>query len=411
MFQTESGADSPTRMTRFDVVVVGGGLVGCAAAYYLARRGARVLLVERGEINREASGRNAGSLHFQLEYRLIRHGEELAARFAQLIPLSLAAIEDWRRLESELQADLEVSMAGGLIVAESPVDVAALEQRQALQEQWGLQSRLLSASEVRRMAPYLADTVLAAGYFPQEGHANPRLVTHAFARRAMEHGALIESHTQATALLRDGSQWQVNTVSRTGAVQQVTTDAVLNASGAWAADVAALAHIHLPIFAVPLSMHVIEATRPLIPHLVQHASERLTLKQVASGNILVGGGWPGRFVREGVAMNTQRRAEPVINNVIENLSLATRVAPALGGLHWLRTWTGITGITSDQMPLLGEVQQAPGFFIAAGGAAFTHGPTYARSIADLILDGRTSTAIDLYSPARFGHINDFMASV
>ncbi len=87
-------------MTRFDVVVLGGGLVGCAAAYYLAKRGASVLLVEQGDLNREASGRNAGSLHLQLEYRLIRHGDELASQFAQIIPLSLVALEDWRGLEA-----------------------------------------------------------------------------------------------------------------------------------------------------------------------------------------------------------------------------------------------------------------------------------------------------------------------
>ena len=150
-------------MMRVNVVVLGGGLVGCAAAYYLARRGASVLLLEQGDINREASGRSAGSLHFQLEYRLIRHGDELAAQFAQTIPLGLVALEDWRRLEGELQADLEVRLGGGLIVAESPADVALLEQRQALQEKWGLASRRLSASEVREIAPYLADSVIAAG--------------------------------------------------------------------------------------------------------------------------------------------------------------------------------------------------------------------------------------------------------
>jgi glycine/D-amino acid oxidase-like deaminating enzyme len=387
-----------------------GGLVGCAAAYYLARNGAKVLLTEQADINRQASGRNAGSLHFQLEYRLIRYGDEQAAQFAQIIPLSLVALEDWNRLEDELQADLEVEMTGGLIVAESPADVGMLEKRQALQARWGLESQLLSAGEVRRLAPYLADSVTAAGYFAHEGHANPRLVAPAFARRAAELGAQIQCQTRVTAIARNGGQWQVVLAGCDGRVQEVTADAVLNAAGAWAGELAALAHLHLPIYAIPLSMNVIERSAALIPHLVQHASKRLTLKQVTAGNVLVGGGWPGRFAGDGTA-NVPRRADPVMQNVIENLTLATQLVPALGRLHLLRTWTGITGVTSDQMPLLGEVPEAPGFYVAAGGAAFTHGPTYARLISEAIVLGRASSAIDLYSPSRFSHVNNFMASV
>lgn len=398
-------------MRRTSVVVLGGGLVGCAAAYYLARRGADVLLLEQGDLNREASGRNAGSLHFQLEYRLIRYGDQLASQFAQIIPLSLVALEDWRGLESELRADLEVEMGGGLIVAESQADVALLEKRQALQEQWGLASRLLSAAEVHRLAPYLADTVLAAGYFPHEGHANPRLVAPAFARCAEALGAKLAVRARVTGLMRDGAEWVVSFIDREGHAQEVTTGAVLNAAGAWAGEMGALAHLHLPMYAVPLSMNVIERTTPLIPHLVQHASKRLTLKQVSAGNVLIGGGWPSRFWREEAGMTTQRRAQPVVENVLENVTLAARLVPAIGSLHLLRSWTGITGVTTDQMPLLGEVPEAPGFFVAAGGAAFTHGPTYARLISESILDGRPSTPIDLYSPARFSHINNFMASV
>src|ERR1700722_11700441 len=167
-------------MTHFDVVVIGGGLVGCAAAYYLSKSGARVLLVESGDINGEASGRNAGSLHFQLEYRLLKYGDDQAARFAQIIPLSLVAIEDWIRLEGELQSNLEVQMGGGLIVGETSADMGLLEMRQSQQERWGLCTSLLSAAEVHRRAPYLADTVSSATYCEQEGYANPRLIAPAF---------------------------------------------------------------------------------------------------------------------------------------------------------------------------------------------------------------------------------------
>jgi sarcosine oxidase subunit beta len=398
-------------MNHFDVVVIGGGLVGCAAAYYLAREDAGVLLIEQGEINRQASGRNAGSLHFQLEYRLICHGDEQAAQFAQIIPLSLVALEDWLRLEQELAASLEVELHGGLIVAESSSDVAMLEKRQTLQERWGLRSRLLSAREVRQMAPYLADSVIAAAYFAQEGHANPRLVAPAFARRATELGARLQCRSRVTALARDGARWQVTFVDEAGRTHAVTSRAVLDAAGAWAAEVAAMAHLHLPIFPIPLTMNVIERCPPLIPHLVQHASKRLTVKQVAAGNVLVGGGWPGRFPAESSIAHGPTRPEPVMRNVVENLRLATRLVPALERQHLLRTWTGITGVTADQMPLLGEVPEAPGFYVAAGGAAFTHGPTYARLISETIVHGRPSLPTDLYSPARFSHVNSFMAAV
>lgn len=398
-------------MTRFDVVVLGGGLVGCAAAYYLSRSGAGVALIEQADINREASGRNAGSLHFQLEYRLINYGDDQAAQFAQIIPLSLLAIEDWLGLERELQADLEVGMGGGLIVAESPSDVALLEKRQALQARWGLPTSLLSAAEVRRLAPYLAESVTAAGYCAKEGHANPRLVAPAFARRAAERGAQIRCHTRVRSLDRDGQDWRISVTRSDGQVEEICAGAVLNAAGAWAGEIAAMAHLHLPIFAVPLTMNVSERSAPLIPHLVQHASKRLSLKQVAAGNVLVGGGWPGRFRRVGTTLDTHRRADTVLDNVVDNLSLATRLVPAIGRLHLLRSWTGTTGVTADQMPLLGEVPEAPRFFVAAGGAAFTHGPTYARLISELILNGHAAASIDLYSPARFSHVNNFMASV
>src|SRR5262249_48676878 len=162
---------------------------------------------------------------------------------------------------------------------ESPSDVALLEQRQALQDKWNLGSKLLSAAEVRRMAPYLTESVIAAGYFEHEGHANPRLVAPAFARRAAARGPAIPRYTPVSALERDGPQWQVGMVDREGRSAEVGARAVLNAAGTWAGEIAAMAHLHLPIYAVPLTMNVTERAAPLIPHLVQHASKRLTLKQ------------------------------------------------------------------------------------------------------------------------------------
>ncbi len=398
-------------MDRYDVAIAGGGLVGCASAYYLSRSGAKVIVLEEGDLNLQASGRNAGSLHFQLEYRLIRYGDELAEQSAQVIPLTLAALEDWRELEGELQADLEVEMHGGLIVAESSADLESLEKRQTIQERWGLPTTLLSAAEVRKMAPYLSDDIIGAGYCAHEGHANPRLVTLGFARAAADQGAKLLPGTRVVAIARSGTGWELSATSRSdGPVKEVAAGKILNAAGAWAGELAALAHLHLPIYPVPLLMNVLERSDPFVPHLVQHASRPLTVKQVADGNVLAGGGWPGRFRRAASGFDTRPRPDVVVPNALENVRLAARLIPAVRRLHLIRAWAGATGVTADQMPLLGEIPEAPGFYVAAGGAAFTHGPTYARLISEMVSGQKPSYSIDLYSPSRFSHVNNFMAA-
>ena len=368
-------------MTHFDVVVIGGGLVGCAAAYYLSKSGARVLLIESGDINGEASGRNAGSLHFQLEYRLIKYGDNQAARFEQIIPLSLAAIEDWAGLESELKSHLEVRMRGGLIVGESSADVRQLEMRQSLQERWGLPTSLLSAAEVRRRAPYLADTVTSASYCEREGYANPRLVTPAFARRAAALGATIRCRTRAAGIHRDGSGWRVRTMGPDALPNDVGCGAVLNAAGTRAGEVAAMIHIHLPIFAVPLVMNVTERSEPFIPHLIQHASQRLTVKQMVVGNVLIGGGWPSRFPRTETSMDIRGRPEIVLANVADNVALACDLIPDLGRLHLLRCWQGTTGVTPDQMPVLERCRRRRVFSWRRGRPRSRMGPPMPASSA------------------------------
>lgn len=392
---------------RYDVLIIGGGLVGCGAAYYLGKRDVRACVVERGDINRQASGCNAGSLHFQLEHRLIEHGDALAEQFAQVIPLNLLAIEEWAGLERELNADLEVVLHGGLMLAESERDVALLEKKFALEQKWDFPTSLLSQSEVRAEAPYLSKQIVAAGYCPREGHANPRLVTLAYARAAASRGADIRTGAELVAIDRDGRGWRVEIV-KGDARETLYADAILNAAGAWAGEAAQRVNLHMPIFPVPLTMNITEAREPMIGHFIQHAGRRLSMKQVRDGHILIGGGWPSRFQKTNGAIDIDKTPSPVRANVLANLRAACAAVPALADCSLLRVWTGVTGVTPDQLPILGETPQAPGFYVAAGGSGFTLGPVYARLIAELIVDGKSSHRIDIYSPARFSHINNFM---
>ncbi|MDA5193461.1 NAD(P)/FAD-dependent oxidoreductase [Govanella unica] len=395
-------------MTQHNVLIIGGGLVGCATAYYLAKAGASVVLAEQGQLNRQASGQNAGSLHFQLEHRLIEHGDRQTEQFAQVIPLNLLAMKHWAGLEAELGEDIEIVMKGGLMVAETDSEVALLKKKFALEAQWGLPTQLLTGDEARVIAPYLSKSIQAAGYCDQEGHGNPRLVTLALARGAQRHGADIRTESKILAIKRAGAGWQVDIKGPNDVVETLEVSAVVNAAGAWAGNIARMVDIHLPVFAVPLSMNITDSGPAVIGHLIQHAGRKLSMKQVHGGNILIGGGWPSQFQHDAGVITTERRPELVEQNIIENLKVAADIIPMVRNRYLLRSWTGIVGITTDQLPILGEVPEAPGFFVATGGSGFTLGPTYGYLMSELILSGRTSCKIDAYSPARFRHINMFM---
>ncbi len=398
-----------------DVLIVGGGVVGCSAAYYLAKSGVSVIVAERGELNREASGRNAGSLHFQMEHRLIRHGDTRAEHFSQAIPLALLAIENWSKVEDELGIDLEVKLKGGVMVAENEKALEMLRLKYALEKKWGLPTELLTREEALDIAPYLSPRIVAAGYCPVEGQANPRLVAPAFARRASERGTRFLTGTAVRAFRRTSAGWVASVTRRAEHADgpeaesfDIEAPVVLNAAGAWAGQVAELANIHLPLIGVPITMNVTERTDPLVPHLVQNAGRQLSMKQAGDGNVLIGGGWAARYrQREGRwDVDAQPRALP--EHVIGNLNAAVRTVPAIARLQLIRSWTGTVAVTADQLPILGEVGAAPGFFVAVGGTGFTLGPTFAQLMSELIRTGTTSRQIDLYSPDRFHHINMFM---
>ncbi len=396
-------------MSRVDVLVIGGGLVGCATAFHLAGHGADVLLLEKDELNGKASGQNAGSLHFQLEHRLVEQSDALAEHFAVIIPLNSVAMEEWAGLEATLAAPLEVVMQGGLMVAETKDEVDKLEKKYRLERQAGLPITLIDGDAARRLAPALSGRVIAAAFCAREGHANPRLVTLAFAAAARRRGARLRTGTRLTAAeRRPGGGFSVRLQGPDGRQETLVADKILNAGGAWAGQIGVLSDLHLPVFALGLTMNVTNRTAPLLGHLIQHIGRKLSMKQVADGNLLIGGGWPSRLVQPAAGaqgFDLGRRAELISSSVRRNLQIACEIVPQVRSLALLRSWTGIVTATPDELPLLGEIRACPGYYVATGGAGFTLGPTLGRLMSELILTGRTSQSIAPYSPDRFAHLN------
>lgn len=394
-------------MRKYDVLVIGGGLVGCASACHLAQRGANVILAEKNDINSLASGQNAGSLHFQLEHRLMEQGDALTEQFSRIIPLNRLAAEQWANLEAELGETVDVVMKGGFMIAMNNDEVTLLKKKYTLEHDYGLDTQLLTAEDARQIAPYLSKKIQAAAYFPREGHANPRLVTPAYARAAAKQGVTLQCHCEVTHLRKNSHKWHASLkTSHPDLREEIEVDMILNAAGAWAGHSALLAGIHLPVSPRALTMSITESTHPFLPHLLQRAGAKLSMKQVNAGNILIGGGWPAKFRYKQGRPDLAQRPVIIKENVVDNLMLAAELVPVLEQLHLLRCWTGIVGVIEDQLPLLGEVPGFPGYFVATGGSGFTLGPAYARLISELMITGDTSHDISLYNPGRFGHLNN-----
>src|SRR4051812_39957401 len=182
---------------------MGGGLAGCALAYYLAREGVEVAVVERGELNREASGTNAGSFHFQIAIHQLTSfdtGGEVRERLLADVRLLAEAAALWSTLEDELDGPLDVHVTGGLMVAETAEELQVLREKVEIEREAGLETQLLCGDELRRFAPYLADDLAGAVYCPREGHANPLLAAPLYALRAVQQGAAVRTHAAVTAV-------------------------------------------------------------------------------------------------------------------------------------------------------------------------------------------------------------------
>jgi glycine/D-amino acid oxidase-like deaminating enzyme len=388
----------------YDAVVIGGGLLGCCTAWMIARDGGRVLLVERDQVNQHASGSNAGSLHFQLEYRMIDRGIEAARKAAEAMPLHLEAARLWAALPALCGEAIEVKQTGGLMIAEDATQVALLEQKTEIERSWGLDNRVIDRAEIDRIAPYLSDRVIAAAHCPLEGKADARTAAPALARAALRLGAEIRTRQEVVSLLRQGGLWEVTLQNRHGgAAETVTAEAVVIAAGVWTTHLGQMMGAHLPTIPLALTMTVTLRIPKIIPHLVQHAGGKLSLKQALDGNILIGGGWPARLplLSDGQP-DFDTRPELLRDSVAGNAAMAIRVLPDLAAVPVIRSWVGTTTITPDQLPLVGPVPGQPGAFVATGGSAFTLGPCFAQVLADLVAGRRASMDLTKFDAARYG---------
>ncbi|QFZ83986.1 FAD-dependent oxidoreductase [Variovorax paradoxus] len=382
--------DAPVRT---DVLVIGAGVLGSCLGHYLSKAGQDVTVVDRDDINLQASGANAGSLHVQLlSFDFGAKAQEGGGPAAATLPLGPMSVRLWQQIEADSGEDLEIKITGGLMVADTDAGIRFIEAKAALERSHGIDAQVIDAATLRRLSPALSPQLLGAELCPMEGKINPLRATYAVACLAQQQGARFLRGCDVQRIDRqvgDGAGFVVHT-SR-GIIH---AGRVVNASGAWSSKVGDMLGVRIPVKGAPLQMIVTEPAAPLVNHLVAHADRHLSLKQAATGGLIIGGGWTAAF-HEGMRLNRAER-----DSIEGGLWVARQVLPAVSGLHMVRCWAGMN-VNIDGAPILGDVPGVPGFYNAVTSNGYTLAPIAARLVTDLIVHGRTDIDITPFRIDRF----------
>ena len=353
-----------------DVVVVGAGVVGLCAALDLAAAGRDVLLIDRAEPGLAASTANAGSLHVQLLPYDFEDGDP--GPLGEALALGPRSIELWRELERRAGEGFGIRTEGGLVLAADAEDLGWLSRKAAFERSRGIETAIIGANELSNLAPALARGYAGAAFNPQEGQIDPLRGTMALIRLVREAGIRVVAGLEVRAFERDGSAWVVHT-----SAGPVRAHQVLNAAGAHAGRVGRLAGVALPVRAVVQQVIATAPAPPMLRQLVAQARLHLSLKQKDAGQIVIGGGWPGRQDADGATRLLQ-------GSIQGNLHTAAAVMPGLAEQRMVRAWTGLT-VHLDRGPVLSKTPGMAGLFHAVTANGYTLGPVSGRLISECML--------------------------
>ncbi|HSH69998.1 MAG TPA: FAD-dependent oxidoreductase, partial [Deferrisomatales bacterium] len=323
-----------------DIVIIGGGVMGCAIAYNLAGRGLKPVVVEKSDIGGEASGANGG-------------GVRQSARNLKEMPLAMASIRLYGQLADELGMDVEYVRKGNLRLCTTEAEVAEMTRSVASQRTTGLELEMVDARQVREILPLVApDAVLGASWCPTDGHANPFLVTYGFMKRAKDRGAVFYTHEQVQEINLQKSRVVAVTTDK----RRINTELVVNAAGVAGRKIANMVGLDLPMKPVFSEAMITEETAPLFPQMIGSAKGAYYGRQTVHGSVF----WGGFIGIEDFIY--QRQGDKPLYNCIAPAAAKGLVElfPVMEKLHVLRTWSGLIAGMSDGIPVLGTTPEVPG---------------------------------------------------
>jgi len=378
------------------VVIIGGGILGCSIAYHLAQMGCTdVVLVEKGELTSGSTTHAAG----------------LVTQFhtsPTMMQIRAYSIGLYNRLKAEANGNLDWHPVGSLRVASSRERLQALQRKVSQAKAVGLDVEIISPSEALRLYPYMTgDSLYGAVYLPQDGHLDPYGVTTELARRARQMGVTVQTGVRVTGieLSPRGEVTQVNTDH--GAIK---TACVVNAAGMWAPRVAAMVGASLPT--VPVN-HQHLTTQPIPGHelpretpVLRDPDNLVYIREEVRG-FLIGGFErnPKAWSVDGVSWeHAAQTLAPDWDQFEEVMEGAVRRVPMLAEAGIVKLVHHPDAMTPDGYPCLGPVPGLSGFYVAAGMSlnGFGGGGGIGKMMAEWILEGEPSLDLHEMNVRRFG---------
>lgn len=369
-----------------------GGVVGSATAYFLAKAGKDVVLINKDNQAGEASAANAAFVW------------SITRKPGIDVRLAMHSFTIHRQLHDELDMDFEYVHNGGLLVIDDESQFPYVKAHVAARTQDGFPLEMIDAKQVLELEPHLSEErILGAVFSPQDGTTNPIFLVTALNLQAKKLGARIFHHTAVTAIdIEDGKVRGV--VTDKGPIK---ADTVVNAAGSWGCFIGEMVGLKVPITPFQLAMLVTEQIPRCVNHPIMGASYMVEedtgkagdlgcgviISQQASGNLLIGASWRDtgydkRTIQEEIELMARVNVEAM---------------PMLRNVRIIRSYANFFPHTEDDLPILGKVDDLEGFIMACGhnGHGIGMGPGSAKLIQELICTGETSIPIEDVNLSRF----------
>lgn len=372
---------------KFDVAIIGGGIIGASIAYYLTKRGVKNIAVfEKSYIASGATGRCGGGIRQQWAS-------------PNNCKLAIKSVKHFETLKEELDYETEYYKGGYLLLAFTDEERQQFIKNIKMQQEAGVPVKEVSRKEVNKMFPFLnIDNMKIGAYCPTDGHANPMLVNQGYIEAAKRNGAKVFLWTEIVKINRkDGRITSI--VTSKG--DTINVGAVVNAAGGYSSDVANLCGIEIP---TKSQRHEILITEPLehfMDPLIISFYHHIYFRQTLHGSVIMGYGDPN---------------EPYGYNVKSSLdflkimaSKITELVPGMRNVKIVRQWAGLYNMTPDAQPIIGTVQEIDNYYQAVGfsGHGFMLAPAVGELLAELIHTGKTSFDISNLSIDRFKENMEF----